>query len=481
MSERILDQQAFKRFLFRSVVWPIVLMAGLCIVLVWQIMSLINASARVARSDAALAQLDHLEKDYIDLETGVRGFLITGEPSFLEPFETARDDIGPLTAKAHTSLMDPSQRQELEHIDALHDQWLAYADHLIAIREGKSTGDWQSVIVAGHGKGIMDKIRGHFDQIIGREGDLRNDRNAAASQRATYSVIITCTAALLVGGFFSFLSKRQLEYLSRVYQTAIVELEKLNTGLEQRVQERTTELATVNHSLAEANTELEAFAYSISHDLRAPMRHITGFADMLRNSTGASLSADDKENLDVIFDTARLAGRMVDDLLAFSRVGRVQLAMMSVNMNSLVEQCRRDLQLDTQHRQIEWAIATLPGAFGDPSLLKLALQNLISNAVKYTANRPAAKIEIGGSADGAGATYFIRDNGVGFDMEYAHKLFGVFQRLHRAEEFEGTGIGLANARRIISRHGGRIWAEGAKDWGATFSFWLPSANKESDE
>ena len=239
-------------------------------------------------------------------------------------------------------------------------------------------------------------------------------------------------------------------------------------------------MANVNNSLApRANTELEAFAYSISHDLRAPMRHITGFADLLRTSSGAKLSDDDKENLNIIFDTARLAGRMVDDLLAFSRVGRVNLTTMTVNMNSLVEQCRRDLVLDTQHRNIEWKIATLPSAHGDPSLLKLALQNLLSNAVKYTAKRDPAIIEIGGEPDAAGVSYSIRDNGVGFDMEYAHKLFGVFQRLHRAEEFEGTGIGLANARRIITRHGGRIWAEGAKDKGALFSFWLPDEAKES--
>ena len=325
----------------------------------------------------------------------------------------------------------------------------------------------------------MDHIRTVFDDAINRESDLSEGRSAAARKRAIYSVLITCAAVLMVGGFFSFLSKRQLEYLSKVYEAALAEMEQLNTGLEQRVQARTVELASANQSLAEANSELEAFTYSISHDLRAPMRHITGFADLLRSSASTKLTSDDKENLDIIFDTARLAGRMVDDLLAFSRVGRVELAVIPVNMNSLVEQARRDLLPDTNHRQIEWRVGKLPATRGDPALLKLVVQNLLSNAVKYTAGRTPATIEIGGSAQGEGHTYFIRDNGVGFDMEYAHKLFGVFQRLHRAEEFEGTGIGLANARRIILRHGGRIWAEGVIDQGATFSFWLPGDSEES--
>jgi signal transduction histidine kinase len=478
MSERILDQRAFKRFLFRSVVWPIVLMAGLCIVLVWQIMNLIDAASSVERSDQALAGLNQLEKLHIDLETGVRGYLITGDPEFLEPYRRAIAAVEPLSQSVHDLLL-PEDRPKIEQIKAERTQWLAYVQNLLDIRNGKVAGDWRSIIVTGQGKGMMDGMRGHFKAIIEHEQSVRLQNGTAAKKKARIGVIITCAAALVVGGFFSFLSKRQLEYLSRVYEAALAEMEQLNVGLEHRVKERTTELANVNHSLAEANTELEAFAYSISHDLRAPMRHITGFADLLRTAAGPRLSEDDKENLTIIFDTARLAGRMVDDLLAFSRVGRVNLAMMSFNMDSLVEQCRRDLQPDTQDRKIQWKIASLPPAHGDPALLKLVLQNLLSNAVKYTATRELATIEVGGSADAAGSSYFIRDNGVGFDMEYAHKLFGVFQRLHRAEEFEGTGIGLANARRIISRHGGRIWAEGAKDKGATFSFWLPSAVKES--
>jgi signal transduction histidine kinase len=472
MSERILDKQAFKRFLFRSVVWPIVLMAGLCIVLVWQIMNLINAASSVERSDRALASLNQLEKLHIDLETGVRGFLITGEERFLEPYHRALAAVGPLSQSVHDLLL-PEDRPKIEQIDAERGRWLVYSQNLMDIRNGKAPGDWRSVIVTGQGKKMMDDTRAHFKEIIDREQSVRTQYSSAAKTGARIGVIITCAAALLVGGFFSFLSKRQLEYLSRVYEAALAEMEQLNVRLEQRVKERTGELANVNNSLTEANAELEAFAYSISHDLRAPMRHITGFADLLRTSTAGKLSDDDKENLAIIFDPARLAGRMVDDLLAFSRVGRVNLTMMGTNMNSLVEQCRRDLQPDLHDRKIEWKVATLPPSYGDPALLKLALQNLLSNAVKYTATRELATIEIGGSMDSDGMTYFVRDNGVGFDMEYAHKLFGVFQRLHRAEEFEGTGIGLANARRIIIRHGGRIWAEAVKGNGATFSFWLP--------
>jgi light-regulated signal transduction histidine kinase (bacteriophytochrome) len=242
--------------------------------------------------------------------------------------------------------------------------------------------------------------------------------------------------------------------------------------LEQRVQERTRQLA-------EANKELESFSYSVSHDLRAPLRHVQGYVEMLRRTIDGQLSDKAQYYLKTLTDASVEMGQLIDDLLAFSRMGQAEMHQASVPLDGLVQDTIRSLELVTAGRNIAWKIAPLPSVMGDSSMLKQLLANLIGNAVKYSRPRDPAHIEIGcaGQEDGQ-IILFVRDNGVGFDMQYAHKLFGVFQRLHGAEEFEGTGIGLANVRRIIARHGGRIWAEAAVNQGATFYFTLRPAEAE---
>jgi PAS domain S-box-containing protein len=289
----------------------------------------------------------------------------------------------------------------------------------------------------------------------------------ARAKRADGSGIVVLLNAHFVrddAGEVEFIEGTVQDFTAR--KAAEDEVERLNAELEQRVADRTAELDG-------ANKELEAFAYSVSHDLRAPLRHISGFSALLAERTAGRLDEKSRHYVEVIATSVRQMGVLIDDLLQFSRTGRAELVIGLVDMRATLEEVLEPLKRETDGRDVDWSIGELPSVVADRALVRQVWANLVGNAVKYTRGRTPATIEIGAAGADGQLVFYVRDNGVGFDMQYAHKLFGVFQRLHSDAEFEGTGIGLANVRRIVTRLGGAVWAESDLDNGATFFFSLP--------
>lgn len=254
-------------------------------------------------------------------------------------------------------------------------------------------------------------------------------------------------------------NERNTEYLRKI--------RSLNDSLEYQIKQ-----------LEAVNQELEAFSYSVSHDLRAPLRHLSGFADLLQREPLDACGENARKYVQYISEASSHAGKLVDDLLSFARMGRAEMRRSRVNMPALVRLVISELEPDIAQRSVVWKVGELPTISADPAMMALVVKNLLSNALKYTATRPEAIIEIDGRRNGTATTFRVRDNGIGFDMQYVDKLFKVFQRLHRSEDFAGSGIGLAHVQRILRRHGGRAWAEGTLDQGATFYFSIPNEVEE---
>ncbi len=322
---------------------------------------------------------------------------------------------------------------------------------------------------------LVDLMMPGMDGITLLRAALEFDPNVVGIIMTGEGTISTAVEAMKTGALDYILKPFKLSVILPVLSRALAvkRLRMENAELERRVRDRTAELEA-------ANKELEAFSYSVSHDLRAPLRAIDGFSRILVDEHSAQMSADARDLLNHVTTNSRRMGQIIEDLLRLSRLSRQWLSKQLVQTAALVRDVLEELRNEQGDRNIDVHVGDLPDCVGDPSLLKQVFVNLLSNAFKYTRQQEAALVQVDYQQQEGDGVYFVRDNGVGFDMQYAGKLFGVFQRLHRADEFEGTGVGLSIVQRILQRHGGRIWAQAAVNSGATFFFTIPGGTAEED-
>ncbi len=471
-----LDPQRFRRLLLRSVGLPMTLVVMLAGLLIWEVRQLLAADQAADRSDAVLAQAVRVRQLLIDRETGLRGFLLTGDDVFLEPYQAAEGRLPQAVDRLDALVAgSPEQQARVQELRVRWKDWEDFAtEELRLYREG---GDWMILVREGQGKRRMDALRRLLDGLTEAEQSRAEERGALAEQQA--SLVLWGGAVWLVclGGLLSWLGRRQLFALAAEYESLLarseeqaVALRASEARLEARVAQRTRELTA-------ANQELESFSYSVSHDLRAPLRAVDGFSQALQEDEGERISEEGQDHLRRLRAAATRMGQLIDDLLQLSRVTRAGLRREPVDLSALARQVADELQRIEPGREVTFDIAPDLKAHGDARLLRGVLENLLGNAWKFTSKRSGARIEFFAQSRDGVTRYCVRDNGAGFDMAYAGKLFTPFQRLHRPSEFPGTGIGLATVQRIIRRHGGEITAEGMPGGGATFRFTLEESRE----
>jgi signal transduction histidine kinase len=456
----------------------------------------LRASQTTSQAHKLQTELVGLFSTLQDAETGQRGYILTGNKQYLEPYLAARakldgewTEIGELNAKTPDAAMD------LQPLKPIVADLLADMQETIDERQRLGLPETSATVQKGRGERDMVEIRRMIQRQSARISEVIAQHTRMERQRARQVEAAFWTGGILSVGLLAMgFHRLRKEIAAR--QEAAAALRSLNDELEQRVQSRTGELSRANEALKASedrfrklnerlevrvrerttrlqamNKGLEAFSYSVSHDLRSPIRTIGSFSEILMEDHSGRLDAEGRSMLNLIVKAAHNMDRMVNGLLDLSRLGRRRLTISTIDMTRLAQEVMKELLQQNPQRQVNVKINPLPPAQGNPATLRQVFQNLFANALKYTRNRAGPAIEVGAWSEDGTPVYFVKDNGAGFDMEQADKLFLPFQRLH-GQDFEGTGIGLATVSRIIAVHGGRIWAEGKVDDGAIFSFTL---------
>lgn len=439
----------FRAKIATGVILALVVFAAVASISYWSVVSNENEREWVLHTHDVLEKIADLLDSAVRMDADHRAFLWTGDEHYLAVFAADQRRLKEQINEVRTLTSDnPVQQRSIDHVQAALQELANDMDHRIELRKKNGQRAIDSVR-KDQAWSALDGTRNLVSTMQAEELRLRTKRVAqvqASTGETKFSLIFGDLLALLF-----------------MMSTATIVRREMNGR----------QLAEKN--LIAANKELAAFTYSAAHDLRAPLRHLHGFANFLQQAWYEKLDDDGRRLLDKILKSSQQMGQLLDDLLSFSRLGQLEFRRTRVSLREVVDRVIQELQPETQDRRLQWEIEDLPDVEGDPSLVQQVVLNLVSNAVKYTRKRESARIVVGvrQSSEPDLVTFFVRDNGAGFEMQYANKLFNVFQRLHRAEEFEGTGIGLAIVRRVVERHGGKVWAEAEPDKGATFYFSLP--------
>ncbi|EPX55043.1 Phytochrome, two-component sensor histidine kinase [Cystobacter fuscus DSM 2262] len=465
------EPRRFRHLLLRAVLLPLGLLLLLAGILLWSVGNLIRAQEGARHSQEALTRLERARQLLIDRETGLRGYLLTGKPAFLEPYQTAGQQLPAVVDALEQSLGgEPEQRAWMTQLRERWRDWDRFAvEELSLFHQG---GDWLSLVRSGAGKARMDAIRATLD-TIGAETRQRATLQGREAEHAGRTMLLVGGLwTLAVGTLLAWFSRRQLISLAREYDTSLAQVHAQADALRASEARLESRVALRTHELTVANKELETFSYSVSHDLRSPLRAIDGFAQALLEDEGPKLSSEGLRLLSRLQAAATRMGQLIDDLLQLSRVTRAEVQREPVDLSALATSVLQELRQREPTRDVTCTIQPGLPARGDARLLRVLLENLLGNAWKFTSKRSGAHIEFFAETVDGVTQYVVRDNGVGFDMAYAGKLFSPFQRMHKPSDFPGTGIGLATVQRVVHRHGGDISAQATRGAGATFRFTL---------